>query len=39
MATLTVLKFDTADGAENELEVIEEMTVLHLCLSLQKMIF
>jgi len=25
MATLTVLKFDTADGAENELEVIEDL--------------
>jgi uncharacterized membrane protein len=26
MATLTVLKFDTADGAENELEVIEDLS-------------
>src|SRR5271157_1772795 len=26
MATLTVLKFDTADGAENELEVIENLS-------------
>jgi uncharacterized membrane protein len=25
MATLTVLKFDTVDGAENELEVIEDL--------------
>jgi uncharacterized membrane protein len=26
MATLTVLKFDTSDGAENELEVIENLS-------------
>jgi uncharacterized membrane protein len=26
MTTLTVLKFDTADGAENELEVIEDLS-------------
>jgi uncharacterized membrane protein len=26
MATLTVLKFDTADGAENELEVIDDLS-------------
>ena len=26
MATLTVLKFDTAEGAENELEVIEDLS-------------
>jgi uncharacterized membrane protein len=26
MATLTVLKFDTADGAENELKVIEDLS-------------
>ena len=26
MATLTVLKFDTADGAENELEAIEDLS-------------
>jgi len=26
MATLTVLKFDTVDGAENELEVIEDLS-------------
>ena len=26
MATLTVLKFETADGAENELEVIEDLS-------------
>ena len=26
MATLTVLKFDIADGAENELEVIEDLS-------------
>ena len=26
MATLTVLKFDTADGAEKELEVIEDLS-------------
>jgi uncharacterized membrane protein len=26
MATLTVLKFDTSDGAENELEVIEDLS-------------
>ncbi len=26
MVTLTVLKFDTADGAENELEVIENLS-------------
>ena len=25
MATLTVFKFNTADGAENELEVIEDL--------------
>jgi hypothetical protein len=25
MATLTVLKFDTADGAKNELKVIEDL--------------
>ena len=26
MATLTVLKFDTADGAKNELKVIEDLS-------------
>ena len=26
MATLTVLKFDTVDGAENELKVIEDLS-------------
>ena len=26
MVTLTVLKFDTVDGAENELEVIEDLS-------------
>jgi uncharacterized membrane protein len=26
MTTLTVLKFDIADGAENELEVIEDLS-------------
>jgi uncharacterized membrane protein len=26
MATLTVLKFDIADGAENELEAIEDLS-------------
>jgi uncharacterized membrane protein len=26
MATLTVLKFDTADGAKNELKVLEDLS-------------
>ena len=26
MITLTVLKFETADGAENELEVLEDLS-------------